>query len=597
MVLLATAIVGVGVFLRVTFLEADPTYPYWMGWVTDEGRWTGTARNVVLFEGVHVDSGLARIHLILSPLYQTVTALAFAVFGVAQGTARSVSAVSGLLAIGVVGAVLRGRARTRTVAIALALLAVQPDLVYFSRVAIPEALALALKTATFAILVVGPRTRSWSFAAGLCMAAALGAKGTVAPIVPFFGLIIWALRRPADLVGWGPRLGAFVAGIVVPGALFLTIALTGSSGGIGFGTLVGFIGLEDPYDFATTLIEGGWATRVNLMLVVLLGLSLVARMRGLPDRPVAGVFVASMIWAVGWIVAWATLDYFPERYVVHVYVPLVVALASGLELLESEAPRSLGEAFAGLTSWDRLVFGAVLALPGAALITPWFISLLAVSGVEFESLRFRLPLLAVLAVTLGAILLRRAAPRAVVGGALVFPSVSAGLWIFAEWVDLVPIRFWTLDPGQVLAPWTLILGVGVAGAVGYGRRAAPWSASAWVAGYALFLAVFWTAQGLARHQVRPEVRSEIVAVLEERYPDGAMIGSMGASGLLVGSGFRYREVEDIADRDYDALIFLEGAGPLDQLEDLEYIDLFHLEVGPDHDRPESIDPVVILFGN
>lgn len=590
----ALGLVVVGLLLRVTFLSADPTYPFWNGWIADEGRWTGTARNVVLFGAPHIDSALARTHLILAPLYQAVMAAAFWAFGVVQTTARGVSALAGIGILYLAFAVLYRRVSGRNLVVALSLLALQPDLVFFSRVAIPEVPALLLETAAFAVLVLGSRTRLTALGAGLVLAAGLGMKGTTAPIVPIFAAIVWLLHRPDDPASRAARLTAFLVPIVTPGLLFVGVAIVRGGGGGGIGDILGFLALDDLYGMVTTLIEGGWTARVNLMLVVLWGLALVAWVRGLPDGRTSAIFVGSLVWVAGWIGAWILLDYFPERYVMHVHVPLVFAIVSGLELLGRPAPRSFDEALAGRRGGRRLVLASLFALPAAVVVVPALLTSLEQVGLEWVNLRYRLALIPLVSVLIGVGLARRWTAGSVAAVSLVFPSAVALMWTAAEWLDLAPVRFWSVEGPALLAVWGGILVAALAVAAsrfGSSGGAGP----RWVLTYAVALASLWAVQGVSRHQVRPEVRAEIVEFLAERYAADAVIGNQDVSGLLLSSPFRYREVEEEEDRDYDAFLGLERLTSPEETRGLTLVGEFEMVLGPDHDDAAFDRELVHLY--
>ena len=75
--------------LRVVFLDMDPHYYQWAGYVTDEGRWTEQARTFAQL-GTVEEGG--RIHLLLAPLFQALSYVSFEVFGVSLVSARLTSA-------------------------------------------------------------------------------------------------------------------------------------------------------------------------------------------------------------------------------------------------------------------------------------------------------------------------------------------------------------------------------------------------------------------------------------------------------------------------------------------------------------------------
>src|SRR5687768_1313015 len=98
-VVLARFVLLAGIVLRFLYLDADPHYYGWWGYVTDEGRWVTHARELVLFGQVRaVDWTL---HLMLAPVFQGISYVTFKLLGVSIFSARLFSALcgSGLLVV------------------------------------------------------------------------------------------------------------------------------------------------------------------------------------------------------------------------------------------------------------------------------------------------------------------------------------------------------------------------------------------------------------------------------------------------------------------------------------------------------------------
>ena len=91
--LLFVAVLLAGATLRLVFLDADPDYYAWVGYITDEGRWVAHAREMALFG--HLGQGEWLLHLILAPLFQTVAYVAFKLIGVSIWAARLPTALAG----------------------------------------------------------------------------------------------------------------------------------------------------------------------------------------------------------------------------------------------------------------------------------------------------------------------------------------------------------------------------------------------------------------------------------------------------------------------------------------------------------------------
>src|SRR5688572_6255482 len=74
-------LVALACILRFVHLDSDPKFEYWQGYVTDEGRWTGSARSRVLFGQPLLDD-TSRVHLVLAPGFQAANYLVFKLLGV-----------------------------------------------------------------------------------------------------------------------------------------------------------------------------------------------------------------------------------------------------------------------------------------------------------------------------------------------------------------------------------------------------------------------------------------------------------------------------------------------------------------------------------
>src|SRR5262245_4128008 len=66
---LSLGVVFVGTLLRFLYLDADPRYYQWVGYITDEGRWVQHARNLAL-QGTLADSSDLNFHLFMAPLFE-----------------------------------------------------------------------------------------------------------------------------------------------------------------------------------------------------------------------------------------------------------------------------------------------------------------------------------------------------------------------------------------------------------------------------------------------------------------------------------------------------------------------------------------------
>src|SRR5262245_19075505 len=91
-VVLVSLCLGIG--LRLLYLDADPYYYEWIGYITDEGRWVQHARSLAL-QGILWGGHAHGLHLLLAPLFQLAHHLIFSLAGVNFWSTRLLTALSG----------------------------------------------------------------------------------------------------------------------------------------------------------------------------------------------------------------------------------------------------------------------------------------------------------------------------------------------------------------------------------------------------------------------------------------------------------------------------------------------------------------------
>src|SRR5262249_14140551 len=133
---LSFAVVFTGILLRCLYLDADPRYYDWVGYITDEGRWIQEARNLALYGHVEFSSGM-NFHLFMAPLFQLSNYLVFELLGVSLLTSRLLTALTGSAILVLFWGCLRRAVSPQALLVGVALLTLQSDLIVLSRVAVP----------------------------------------------------------------------------------------------------------------------------------------------------------------------------------------------------------------------------------------------------------------------------------------------------------------------------------------------------------------------------------------------------------------------------------------------------------------------------
>jgi hypothetical protein len=315
----------------------------------------------------------------------------------------------------------------------------------------------------------------------------VGVKATTVFLVPIFSLMLVLQPRaaleprriPALLLFWTPGLAAL--GLAL-GALFLG---KGTSPVIGhnvdlvrtfLGTNRLFTVLAFPFEADFGPVFNVWAMALCLVGAAWLGRGTVAA-----EPAVRRVAWGGALWAALYAVVMVSLAYFPDRYRVHVLLPMAVTLAAGLTLT---APVSLESIAATLRAGGLrgLSLALLLALPTAALWAPLPAGLGSLVGVDPTRLRLKLVWL-VLVVALATWLVRRwIAPRAPwLRGLLVAPVVGVLVWLVGQRAGVLDASFWPV-PGAgprswwVTGPWLTTVLTVLLVAIGRGWRAARWAA-------------------------------------------------------------------------------------------------------------------------
>ncbi|HYB42531.1 MAG TPA: hypothetical protein VEL75_12210 [Candidatus Methylomirabilis sp.] len=546
--LAALAVVVAGVGLRFLFLDADPSYYGWIGYITDEGRWTHVARQRLLSGGTA--GSFLEIHALVSPGYELASYGVFRALGLSVLSSRLLSATAGSALL--IGFWLAFRSATTPAALFLGLvpLAFQEDLVVLSRLAVPEMPVIALELFLFLAIMRERQSALRRFLAGLGSLAIVAMKLTSIPAVAILSLLL--LRRGSSPPGsrrWTGFL-AFAAGAVAP-VLALAAILTACCGhrlapivAERVHSVRALVGLSGAYEALAFPIEDSLAGELNVWALgvwyAILGWR-AARGDETTAEP-RRYLAAALFWAGLYLVAMQGSVYFPNRYKVHILVPMCIAIAMGVGLLQRAGMLAAGSAIAGSRGGRRWLGLLFLALPTAVFAAPWVAA--ALGGAESFHVRTKLLALAAsLAAAVAAVAWRCRADRSP-GFFVLFPAVAAVGWV--GWQRLgSPEPFW---PGADHRPSLAWLGLLLAAAVvsaaisGWRRPAAiALPAGTVLAATALaFLSLVQIAPGfLSPHYTIRDTSRRIGVLLAG---DPGDVGSSGGDGLFRENALAYRMV-------------------------------------------------------
>lgn len=495
--------------------------------------------------------------MLLAPLFQATNYGVFTLFGVSIWTTRLVTALSGSTLLVLFWLTLRRVVSPSALLVALALLAFEVDLLMLSRVAVPEMPAMLLQLAVYAVLMTGYPAPGRMLAAGFLLLATVAMKATTVPMVAIFSVII--LTEPRREAGPDSRwrsLAFFWAGFLTPlllagpiwlplawrhrAAIFSNIALTGR-----------FLGLNGPYTFAAFPFETDFSHVFNVWALGVCFI-LVAWLTKHPDSiepRLRRFFVTSSVWyGLYWMVMLGS-HYFPDRYRVHILVPMAVSLAAGLTVLEGAGSASMRDVLTRMTRSRRALTLSLIALPTAALGAPVLAGAIGLTGVDPTRLRLKLA-----CVTIALLATVWAAHRALRAGTsalrffFVFPIVGTLGWLLWARLGLPAGSFWPVAGGALPSWWsfgpaTTVLLAGLLTWVGRSWAARPWLAliPAAALAYAALTAARVAPSYLQPHYSIKQTSRELGLSLAGTGP-ADIIASARTEGLFNGNALRYRTV-------------------------------------------------------
>lgn len=441
---------------RFVHLDADPAFPTWVGYITDEGRWNESARNLVLFG--HTQAFAERIHLLLSPAYQSIAVLVFKLNGVNLASARLSAAVSGCAIVLLVAWFLRRHVSALALATGVLILGFEAHMLAESRMALPEIPAALGMLVCFLVLVLAPQTRRNAAIAGGLLVVALAMKGTMALVAPAM-LVVAAMH--GEQSSWrarADRLLAFCAGAAVPVGSMLMAGL--AAGVVPLeklltlgDRLLGFISLLPGREFLWQLFESQEQLVRNVLLLgVWCGAWIWLHRQADSASVTTRLYVASAVWA-GWsALIWAVNAYAPGRYVVHVIVPVVLHLIAAISVGDRDTSTRIEARLCRSAGLTRLVWLAGLVLPAAVIATSLLVGLVAWVGLDFGRISVRLVLIAAFTLVLSVLVHRNGVGRQAVMMCILAPAVAAVAW-YLGWEFGVFHQFWENRPQAGSLVW------------------------------------------------------------------------------------------------------------------------------------------------
>jgi hypothetical protein len=480
--LATVTVIVLGIGLRALFLDADPHYYDWIGYITDEGRWIDQARELALFGRMLEPDQF--LHVLVAPLFQLASYIVFALSNVSVLSSRLLSAVSGCLMLVTFWIAFRRNTTPEALLLGIVPLALQVDLVTLSRLAVPEVTSMALQLFLYLAMTSRNSSALRYFGAGLTSLLVVGMKITAAPVVAIFSLFL--VRPPIRSYPttdrrWAAFL-AFVAGLAGPLLILALVVLAGRPQLLHsiystIGRVWGFLGVSEGYSAISFPFESPLAPALNLW-----GLAFWYALIGWRAAPSAAVdpesrryFVTSALWSALYGGTMLLLSYFPDRYKVHILLPMCITVAIGVGLLQRAGLIRIESAFAESRGLGRPVNLALFGLPAAILVSPLLAAAIGVVGVETFRLRAKVLTLAASVVAMTLVLEWCCRRQRRLTFFVLFPVVAALPWFVVQRSGIADATFWPTEssPFPALIWLALLLAAGIVSAAVAARARGP----------------------------------------------------------------------------------------------------------------------------
>lgn len=546
---------------RLLHLDADPSFPTWIGYVIDEGRWSETARNLALFGDADVN-WFSRLHLFISPGYQAVNYIIFLALGVDFWSARLFGAVAGILVVLTVFFALRRHITPLALAFGVVILGLETNVFWASRMALPEMPAVLATLLAFLLLLFGRKT--WIHAlAGVIAVGAVAMKGTTVLALLVFPVIALIVPLGTSTRGRIVRATAFIAGFALPvvagiPVLFALGVLKVNAVGDIAGRFLDFLSWTGFYLAVSRFFDATELEARNLLLLGVWFCSWLWFYRHPRTGSVAAeLYLASGIWAGWWLIVWSANTYLPGRYLVHFVVPATIHIMAGLSLGGRDAVDRIVTGVNRHRQLARAIALSWLVLPSAIFMSSVGAGLAKLSGWSADRLLERIAIVAVLTCLLTSFVSLRPTNKRSIVGFLSFPVVMTLLWLGAREVDLLS-SFWTFDSVSSVALWSATAGAAMVLCFVLAPQLRARPALAGAAAIAVLASIFLA-------QAAPPIVSPTYSLrdasrdLAQHLPAGQPIRTVTAASLFLENGIKYYELR-AEDQRIDGMVILEHGG-------------------------------------
>ena len=496
---LSIAVLISGIMLRFLYLDADPYYYDWIGYITDEGRWVRHGRSLALNGSLFNGNGL---HFFMAPLFQLANYFVFELAGVSLLSSRVLTALCGSGVLVLFWKSLRRVIGPQALLVGLTLLAFQTDLVVLSRVAVPEMVLIFFQLVIY-FIIVSRETSSWRMVtAGMLMAVMIAIKLTALVFFPIFSLMLLLMPRKTtnaahvwrDLVLFWT---GFTLALILLGSLwlvFLSQQFTGFENHLKnfWTTITRFLVLSDIYGTVSFPFEDPLSSTFNLWALGI-WISMLAWLTAARDHVDSWshrYLTTSAIWFIFYLMVMLTLGYFPSRYMIHILLPMALFISVGVNLFQRLGIQEIIDYIGHLKGPRGWFWLAIVSAPTATFILPLLGSTVPLVGLDMERLGIKMACLFGSLLAAAYVLYRLKHNQQVVRFFLIFPLVGGMTWALLS-ASVMGYSFWPARSFELYARWWVpALVVASAVAVVLSNVSTRWSATRW-AHASTILALFY----------------------------------------------------------------------------------------------------------
>jgi hypothetical protein len=433
-----------GILLRFLYLDSDPQYYDWVGYITDEGRWVQHARSLSL-QGRLFDQNMD-MHFYIAPFYQLANYLMFEFAGVSLRTSRLLSAFCGSAVLILFWQRLHHLVHSQVLFLGVTLLAFQPDLLALSRIGAPEMAAIFMQLLIY-FQIVNSHRSAWRIStAGGLMFLALGIKATTVLVLPIYSFVIFFMPRGPNEVPRWRGLIMFWAGLLLPVVLVGVASviyspakswmLLSSLRDLWNRDLIRFLALSSVYNVANFPFADSTST-FNLWLLGLWlsALGWMAADRKSVDFESYRYLVTAVLWVSLYFVLMLAIAYFPTRYKVHILIPMALCLTFGISLLQRAGIQGVIQTFGKLEGAIGVLWLSFLCFPTAVVLSPLAASVVEYFAVDPERLSSKLVCVALLMAGTTFVAGRYRRNHGAIGFLLVCPLIAGMAWAILSMIN------------------------------------------------------------------------------------------------------------------------------------------------------------------